>query len=233
MIRWPQRRRSRVVLGTLMVVAAGVGLVLIAYLTPLMSVRGTDVRDNGSIPADEILRIAAVPSGTPLLQVDTRAVAQRVATIPSVESARVQRSYPSSLTITVVERVPVVIVNNGDDVHVLDKSGVAFLDYDRTQGVPPEVLKLPVLDTPNPGPADPTTRETIAAVAGLPESLARQVIRVTATSPVDIEFTLSEKRTVVWGDSDRGAEKARTLTHLLTREARMYNVSSPEFPAYR
>ena len=42
-----------------------------------------------------------------------------------------------------------------------------------------------------------------------------------------------EKRTVVWGDSDRGAEKARTLTHLLTREARMYNVSSPEFPAYR
>ena len=70
-------------------------------------------------------------------------------------------------------------------------------------------------------------------MAGLPESLARQVIRVTATSPVDIEFTLSEKRTVVWGDSDRGAEKARTLTHLLTREARMYNVSSPEFPAYR
>ena len=47
-----------------------------------------------------ILRVAAVPSGTPLLQVVTRAVAQRVATIPSVESARVQRSYPSSLTIT-------------------------------------------------------------------------------------------------------------------------------------
>ncbi|MBD0860092.1 FtsQ-type POTRA domain-containing protein [Gordonia sp. zg691] len=233
MIRWPARRRSRLVLGTVMVVAAGVGLVLIAYLTPLMSVRSTDVRDNGAVAADEIRRVAGVASGTPLLQVDTRAVAQRVAGIPSIESARVQRSYPSSLTITVVERVPVVIVNSGDKVHVLDRSGVAFLDYDRAQGVPPEVLELPVLDTPNPGPADPTTKETITAVAGLPESLARQVIRVTATSPVDIEFTLSGKRTVVWGDSDHGAEKARTLTHLLTRKATMYNVSSPEFPAYR
>lgn len=83
MIRWPTRRRSRLILGTLMVVAAGVGLVLIAYLTPLMAVRSTDIRDNGSVPADEILRVAAVPQGTPLLQVDTRAVAQRVAGIPS------------------------------------------------------------------------------------------------------------------------------------------------------
>ncbi len=233
MIRWPTRRRSRLILGTLMVVAAGVGLVLIAYLTPLMSVRSTDILDNGSVPADEILRVAAVPQGTPLLQVDTRAVAQRVATIPSVESVRVQRSYPSSLTITVVERVPVVIVTSGDEVHVLDRSGVSFLHFVRAQGVPPEVLKLPVLETPNPGPADPTTREAITAVAGLPESLARQVIRVSANSPVDIEFLLTGNRRVIWGDSDRGAEKARTLTYLLSRDAKMYNVSSPEFPAYK
>ncbi len=83
---------------------------------------------------------------------------------------------------------------------------MSFLHYVRAQGVPPEVLKLPVLETPpNPGPADPTTREAITAVAGLPESLARQVIRVTATSPVDIEFILTGNRRVVWGDSDRGS----------------------------
>ncbi|MEO9327601.1 cell division protein FtsQ/DivIB [Gordonia aurantiaca] len=233
MIRWPTRRRSRLLLGTMMVVAAGVGLVLIAYLTPLMAVRSTEIRENGSVPSDEILAAAAVAPGTPLLQVDTKSVAQRIATIPSVESVRVQRSYPSTLRITVKERVPVVIVKAGDEVHVLDRSGVSFLHYDKTQGVPPEVLKLPVLETPKAGPADPTTREAIAAVDGLPDSLREQVIRVRAQSPVDITFLLTENRRVIWGDADRGAEKARTLTYLLRREATEYNVTSPEFPAYK
>jgi len=232
-IGWPTRRRSRLLLGTLMVVAAGVGLVLIAYLTPLMSVRSTDIRESGSVPTDEILRAAAVPHGTPLLQVDTKAVAQRIATIPTVESVRVQRAYPSTLRITVTERVPTVIVKSGDEVHVLDRSGVSFLHYDKTQGVPPEVLKLPVLETPNPGPADPTTREAITAVAGLPDPLREQVIRVSARSPVDITFILTENRRVIWGDADRGADKARTLTYLLRREAKEYNVTSPEFPSYK
>ena len=35
-------RRSRLLFGTLMVILIGVGLVLIAYLTPLMSVRSTE-----------------------------------------------------------------------------------------------------------------------------------------------------------------------------------------------
>lgn len=226
-------RRSRLLFGTLMVILIGVGLVLIAYLTPLMSMRSTEVRDNKAVPTDEILRVAEVPEGTPLLQVDTRAVAQRVAAIPSVESVRVQRSYPSSLLITVTERTPVVIINEDTKVHVLDRTGVAYLNYDRRQGVPPEMLKLPELVTPTPGPTDPTTKATLEVVSGLPESLLRQVIRVSATSPVAIELTLTGKRTVVWGDSERGADKARTLGDILTRKASTYNVSSPDFPALK
>ena len=45
--------------------------------------------------------------GTPLLQIDTDAVADRVAGIRRVASARVQREYPSTLRITIVERIPV------------------------------------------------------------------------------------------------------------------------------
>ncbi len=210
-----------------------VGLGLVAYLTPLMSVRSTDVVANRAVPTDQIVAAAQVPAGTPLLQVDTREVATRVAAIPSVESARVQRSYPSSLTITVTERVPVAVVRDGDKVHVLDRSGVGYLTFDRAQGIPPEVAKLPELVTPNPNPSDPTTRASMAAVAGLPEPIARELIRVSASSPVDIEFRLKGNKTVVWGDADRGDEKARTLTTLLGRDATVFNVSSPEFPAYR
>ncbi|NED65399.1 peptide transporter, partial [Streptomyces sp. SID10244] len=65
------------------------------------------------------------------------------------------------------------------------------------------------------------------------ESIGSRVVKVTASSPVDIQFTLKGNKTVVWGDSGQGAEKARTLGALLTRPATTYNVSSPEFPAYK
>ncbi|NED62811.1 FtsQ-type POTRA domain-containing protein, partial [Streptomyces sp. SID10244] len=90
-------RRSRLLLGTVLVIVVVVGLGLIAYFTPLMSVRSTDVNDNRAVPTDEIVGAARVADGTPLLQVDTHQVAQRIAAIPSIESVRVQRSYPSSL----------------------------------------------------------------------------------------------------------------------------------------
>lgn len=226
-------RRSRLLLGTLVLVVVVVGLGLIAYFTPLMSVRSTDVVANRAVATDEIVGAAHVADGTPLLQVDTQAVAQRIAAIPSIESVRVQRSYPSSLTITVVERQPVAKVTVGQKVHVLDRTGVGYLTFDTTTGVPPEMNRLPEFATPDPGPGDPTTVATLTAVSALPETISSKLVKVTASSPVDIEFTLKGNKTVVWGDSERGAEKARTLTALLTRPASMYNVSSPEFPAYK
>ncbi|MGV9710194.1 cell division protein FtsQ/DivIB [Gordonia sp. NPDC003424] len=228
------RRRSgrKLLLGTLAVIAVVVGLVLVAYLSPLMSVRSTDVNATRAMSRDDVVAAAAVPTGTPLLQVDTRAVAQRVAAIPSVESVRVQRSYPSALTITVVERTPVVKITDGAKVHILDRTGVAYLTFDAGH-LPKEMAALPEFSTPNPGPGDPTTTATVRAVAELPPEITRQLVKVTASSPVDIEFTLKGNKTVVWGDSARGAEKARTLNALLSRDASMYNVSSPEFPAYR
>ncbi|MFW0787088.1 FtsQ-type POTRA domain-containing protein [Gordonia sp. CPCC 206044] len=231
--RAPRSRRHRLLLGTIAAIVVVVGLGSIAYFTPLMSVRSTDVRDNHAIARDEILSAARVPDGTPLLQVDTQAVARRVAAIPSVESVRVQRSYPSALTITVVERTPVARIGDGDKVHVLDRSGVGYLTYDTATGIPPEVNRLPEFDTPNPGPTDPTTTATLKAVAELPETISSKLVKVTASSPVDIQFTLKGNKKVIWGDSEQGAEKARTLDALLTRKASTYNVSSPEFPAYK
>lgn len=228
-----RRRGARLLFGTLTVIAVVIGLVLIAYLSPLMSVRSTDINDLRAVPRDQILSAAQVPTGTPLLQVDTASVAARIAAIPSIESVRVQRSYPSALTITIVERDPVVKITDGDKVHVLDRTGVGYLTFTTSAGVPPAMAALPEFSTPTPGPSDPTTTAALKAVAELPPTISRQLVKVTATSPVDIEFTLKGNKTVVWGDSARGAEKARTLGALMSRDASMYNVSSPEFPAFK
>ena len=228
----PQRRANRVVLGVVTVLVVIIGLSAAAYWTPLMSVRSTDVEGNKAVPGVQILSAANVANGTPLLQVDTEAVAQRVAAIPSVESVRVQRGYPSTLQITVVERTPVALVVDNDKVHVLDRSGVGYLTYAKDE-TPPEIKKLPTLHTATPGPADPTTKAALRVLADLPTNLSGLVQTVSTRSPVDIELGLTRDRTVVWGDSTQTEDKARTLTALLTRKATEYNVSAPDFPSYK
>src|SRR5690606_15265352 len=116
--------------------------------TPIMSARAIVVTGLGAVTQEEVVAAAGVAPGTPLLQVDTDAVAERVAEIRRVASARVQRQYPSTLRVTVVERVPVVVRDYPDGVHQFDRDGVDF-----AVGPPPP--GVPYLDTENPGPNDP------------------------------------------------------------------------------
>lgn len=209
------------------------GLVAAAYFTPLMSVRSIEVEGLHEVSRDQVLDKAKIELGRPLLQVNTAPSAQRVAAIAEVASVRIQRSYPSKVIITVTERTPLVTVSTDRQVHVLDKAGVPYRHYNLGAAVPPDVARLPVLKTPNPGPTDPTTKAVLPVVADLPKFILNQLVTVNAGSPVDIEFVLRGNKTVVWGDSDRTADKAEALRLVMTRPGTAYNVSSPEYPTYR
>ncbi len=219
-------RGLRVALITVLAVALTVGLGLILYFTPLMSAREVAVDGAGVVKADEVLGIAKVKLGTPLLQINTNEVADRVATIRRVASARVQREYPSTLRITVVERVPVAVKDFPDGPHLYDRDGVDFA----TAPPPPA---LPYLDVDSPGPSDPPTQAALAVLTTLAPEVAGQVGRVAAPSVASITLTLTDGREVVWGTNDRTAEKAKKLAALLTQPGRIYDVSSPDLPTVK
>ncbi len=206
------------------VVAVALGLVL--YFTPIMSARGVVVTGLAAIPQDEVVAAAAVTPGTPLLQIDTDAVAERVATIRRVASARVQRDYPSAVRITVVERVPVVVKDYPDGPHLFDRDGVDFA----TEPPPPT---LPYLDADNPGPSDPPTKAALQVMTALPPDVAAQIGRIAAPSVASITLTMTDGRVVVWGTTDRTPEKALKLAALLTQPGRTYDVSSPDLPTVK
>jgi cell division protein FtsQ len=208
----------------LSVVVVGLGLLL--YFTPIMSARNIVVTGLGAVSQEEVVTSAAVKTGTPLLQVDTDAVAERVAGIRRVASARVQRQYPSTLRITVIERVPVVVKDYPDGAHLFDKDGVDFA----TAPPPPGV---PYLETENPGPKDPATKAALAVMTSLRPEVAGQVGRVSAPSVAAITLNLTDGRVVVWGTTDRTEEKALKLGALLTQPGRTYDVSSPDLPTVK
>lgn len=203
-----------------------VGLGLILYFTPVMSVRDIEVTGIAAVTRDEVLDVARVRLGTPLLQIDTGSVADRVATIRRVASTRVQRQYPSALGIAVVERVPVVYKDFADGPHLFDRDGVDF-----ATAVPPRML--PYFDVDNPGPTDPPSLAALQVMTALAPEVAGQIGRVAAPSVASITLTLVDGRVVVWGKTDRTAEKAQKLAALLTQPGHTYDVSSPDLPTVR
>ena len=208
----------------LSIVVVGLGLLL--YFTPIMAARSTVIVGLGAVTQEEVEQAAAVKPGTPLLQINTDSVAERVATIRRVASARVQREYPSTLRITIVERVPVVVKDYPDGPHLFDRDGVDFA----TAPPPPG---LPYLDADKPGPSDLPTKAALQVLTALRPEVAGQVARIAAPSVASITLTLADGREVIWGTTDRTDEKALKLGALLTQPGRTYDVSSPDLPTVK
>ncbi|MFZ2176086.1 MAG: FtsQ-type POTRA domain-containing protein [Rhodococcus sp. (in: high G+C Gram-positive bacteria)] len=207
-------------------VIVAVALGVIAYFTPLLSVREQDVVGATSISEAEVLQVLAVPGGQPLLQVDVGAAAQRVATIPKVASARVQRAYPSTIRVTVTERVPVVFIDSPDGTHLLDAEAV---DYE----IAPAPPGVPRLVTDTPGWGDPSTSAALEVLQSMPPQLRGQVGEIAAESISDISVTLLDGRVVVWGAAEKSERKAAVTLALLTQPGQTYDVSSPDLATVR
>ncbi len=219
-------RGLKLMVWTVLLAVLFVGLGLLLYFTPIMAARTIVVTGVGAVSQDEIVAAAGVKEGTPLLQINTDDVAERVATIRRIATARVQREYPSTLRITVVERVPVVVKDYPDGPHMFDRDGVDF-----AVGPPPP--NLPYLDVDNPGPSDPPTKAALEVMTALRPEVAGQVARVSAPSVASVTLTLVDGREVVWGTTDRTEEKAQKLAALLTQPGHTYDVSSPDLPTVK
>ncbi|OBA71306.1 cell division protein FtsQ [Mycobacterium sp. 1554424.7] len=219
-------RGLKMLLASVVLAVVGVGLGLVLYFTPAMSARDIVVTGTGTVTREEVLDAARVRPGTPLLQINTNEVAERVAAIRRVASARVQRQYPSALRITIVERVPLVVKDFPDGPHLFDRDGVDFA----TAPPPPA---LPYIDVADPGPSDPATKAALQVLIALRPEVAGQVARIAAPSVASITLTLGDGRVVIWGTTDRTEEKAEKLAALLTQPGKTYDVSSPDLPTVK
>lgn len=220
--------------------ATGVGAVLVAgglgwIVSPssLLAVREVEVAGQSRVSREAVVRAAAVPVGLPLARVDVAAVRQRVAALRVVESADVRRRWPSTLRITVDERLPIAAVPRGGGYVLLDADGVRV----STASAPPQQLPVVRIDAAAAGSGSAAAgRATTAAdraalhvLESLPRRLAGKVHTVSVAGDSEVRLRLDHGATVIWGRPERGQEKARILTVLLRRDnANTYNVSSPE-----
>ena len=92
----------------------------------LLVVRHEQVTGNRLVPVAKVLAAAGIRRGTPLASVNTTAAARRVEQIAQVRSARVTRSFPDTVVISVRERTPSLAVRAAGGYALTDGSGVTI-----------------------------------------------------------------------------------------------------------
>lgn len=101
------------------------------------------------------------------------------------------------------------------------------------ESVSEQPLDTPILDLPagSAQPAalrgNPAVYAAAVVVRELPRYLARKLVSVQAPSSTEVTLRLSGGVSIVWGGTDRAAEKAKELAVLMRTHARSYDVSAP------
>ncbi|MEU3886778.1 FtsQ-type POTRA domain-containing protein [Streptomyces sp. NPDC029041] len=241
----PPRLRSRrarlrvVVLLGLVLVFLGIPAVWLFYGSDWLRAEHVSVSGTRVLTPAQVEAAAEVPFGKPLISVDTDAIETRLRRkLPRIDAVDVVRSWPHGIDLKVVERTPVLIVQKGGKFVEVDDDGVRYATVSEApKGVP--ALELTLARSGSAAASlrrfgEPRlVREAVAVARALPAAVARRTQTVKVRSYDAISLELTGGRTVVWGSSEKGAAKARTLTALMkaSPDAGYFDVSVPTAPA--
>lgn len=221
------RRKALAIASIVLVLVLLGGSIWVVYFSTALVTKRVNVIGTRHLSPTQVSFAVQIPLGMPLARQNLDEIAKRASTLPAVESARATRDWPSTITVTVVERRPVFAMHQPNGYLVVDKFGVA---YQTQSTLPSEVVIAEV------SPTDVSLLHDVATVAAaLPSKLRGRVDRITATSGDHIVLVLQKSGpNVTWGSSADSELKAEVVTALLKRKPRSsIDVSSPHNPAVR
>jgi cell division septal protein FtsQ len=91
----------------------------------MFSLKSIEVTNTKHLTRDEILGLAGLETGKDLLGMDLKRMGEHILQNPWVETVRINRYFPDTVSIVITEREPVAIVNMGY-IYYLDHKGKVF-----------------------------------------------------------------------------------------------------------
>lgn len=226
--RVANRKRSFNKLKRLVYVVVAAALVAwVALASPLFALRMSEIRVSGSggqLSPASVAKVIGDQEGRSLLLIDVAKQAKRVdKAFVRVRSVTIEREWPRGLNVMVTMRVPVAVLKTAKGYQILDGDAVVL----ETRSSQP--AGLAVIESS--GKINSVQVQSITTAMGaLDESVRSQVVSASATESGYVSFKLSSGASVIWGDNDRPALKARVLKTLLSIQASVYDVSYPLNP---
>lgn len=224
-----QRRRTYRLLGAFVAVLAAVaGVWWVLWRSDWMVVESVVVSGVEERWVAQVSSAAAIDLSQPMVQVDTEGAVLAVQELSFVKEVAVVRSWPSTITVEAVPRVPVLAVRQSPSRFALvDDEGVTI------ETVPAAPDGVPVLVTQGrSGSTQEAYRAAWAVLSSLPRTLTGQVTGATLSSADLLTLQLGE-RTLVWGGPQDLELKLQVAEALLASGEVYVDVSAPRTPVTR
>jgi cell division protein FtsQ len=196
-----------------------VGLTLIAAAawwvtnTPLFDMRTLRVSGNRHLSDTEVARLAGLSRTTNVMWLRTGALADRIEQDPWVLRAKVSRTLPGTVTVSIHERRPVAIVEAGRSSLLVSGDGVIL-------GSARPKTRLPAITLAGAPVAVGSRISGLPAVLivarSLPAGVRSKVARITQARPGALTLILRDGAKVLYGDASETDAKGRALSSLLS-----------------
>lgn len=200
------RRRLRLLLA-----AAAVPLTILlgwaVTRSPVLAVHHVRVDGSPHTPVPTIVAASGIRSGQAMVDLDAGAAVRRLDRLPWVARARVSRSWPGTVRVTIVERRPVAAVKAGPSGWLLVDATARVLD--RSPTPPPDEPVLDGIGPPVAPGADlaPPAAGALAVAVQMPATLLPRVVAIVPVADGGVELRLKPSGVVRLGPPDQVAAK--------------------------
>jgi cell division protein FtsQ len=239
--RLNNRRRLRIALAVVGCAAVVGGTIGILH-SPVTRVRHVIVQGGSHTSRQAVLRAAGLDRRPLMIDVDTGGLERRLEALPWVGRATVARHWPSTLSISLHERVPAALADTtGGDWALIDATGHVLLRSAGAQAPPPRLRPpVPTLrgleQLPATGSALPaSTSSALRVLAALQPPLSSQVRSVDVLPNGEVALTLGTGVVVQLGDASHLRQELAATQAVLSQvgapSVRNIDVRVPEAPA--
>lgn len=238
-----------------LLLVALVGYLVLSY-TPVFSIEHVEAVATEHMSKASISKLAKIPKGSTLLNLDEAKVTENLEKNPWVGSVSYQKEFPNTIRIVVTERrvSALVVMSAGDVVWYLGEDNVwiepASIKVGESDSVEDVALKaarkantMLITDVPasiKPMAGSTSSAEVLKAVSSYREqfsaSLTKQIVSFSASSLDSISCTLKSGVVVSLGSPTSIASKEAVINQILSKysgKLTYINVRVPSKPAYR
>lgn len=165
----PSWRWLAIAFGVVLAVGGGY---LAARNSELFAVQRVEIHGAPPAVARDVRATLRPLEGESLLRVDLGAVADRLAAIPSVRTARFDRAFPHTLLVTVAAERPVAVLRTGDEAWLVSARGrvIRRLENPHLSRLPRVWAPATVSAAAGDGVTDGPTMEAVLALAAVADS---------------------------------------------------------------
>ena len=214
-----RRRRKR--LQVIWAVAGVFGLWLLLRFLPV-PFGSVVIEGNGTMPDEDVLRVAGVPSYVNVVQLSTSTMRERLVRDLRVGEVTVERQFPATIHVFIKERRAEAVVMTLYGFAYIDDTGTVIAVEPKIKGVSVPIITGKKMDTLLLGDKldDNTMKNALAYLKALSPSVASSIAEINVGNPKELIAYTTDGLSIHLGDGDRVSERASVTEELLNEIAK-------------